>query len=69
MTKKVGSAGKFGSRYGRKIKRLVSGIEKKQRAKQKCPYCNKLAVKRLSLGIFKCNKCDSKFTGKAYFVR
>ena len=69
MTKKVGAAVRFGSRYGRKIRGIISVIEKKQRVKQKCPYCNKLAVKRLSLGIFKCNNCESKFTGKAYFVR
>ena len=68
MAKKIGSTGRFGARYGRKIKSIVWEIEKKQKAKQKCPYCNKLAVKRLSFGIFKCNKCDSKFTGKAYFV-
>lgn len=68
MTKKVGSAGRFGARYGRKIKRIIAGIEKKQRVKQKCPYCNKFAVKRLSFGIFRCNNCESKFAGKAYFV-
>ena len=43
-------------------------MEKKQRKKQKCPYCGKLTARRVAVGIFKCKKCDSKFTGKAYSV-
>ena len=69
MTKKVSSTGRFGARYGKRIRQKVIDIEKKQRVKQKCPYCNKIKVKRLSFGIFKCRSCDSKFTGKAYFVK
>ncbi len=68
-TKKVGSAGRFGSRYGRRIRQRVIDIEKKQKKKQKCPYCNAINVKRISTGIYKCNKCKSKFTGKAYFLK
>ena len=67
-TKKVGSAGRFGSRYGRKIRTKIWAVEKKQRRKQKCPYCLKDAVKRISKGIWHCTKCHSKFTGKAYEV-
>jgi large subunit ribosomal protein L37Ae len=67
MTKKVKSAGRFGSRYGRKIRQRVVDIEQKQKAKHQCPHCNKWSVKRLAAGIFQCKKCDSKFTGKAYY--
>ena len=67
-TKKVGSTGRFGSRYGRKIRSKVLEVEKKQRIKQKCPYCLKTSVKRLSKGIWYCNKCHSKFTGRAYEI-
>jgi large subunit ribosomal protein L37Ae len=68
MTKKVGSTGRFGARYGKKLRAKVAAVEKIQRQKQKCPYCNRKAVKRLSPGIWKCNKCESKFTSKAYRV-
>ncbi|HLC57861.1 MAG TPA: 50S ribosomal protein L37ae [Candidatus Nanoarchaeia archaeon] len=65
-TKKVGSAGRFGARYGRKTRQKVQKIEAKLRAKHKCPYCSKLKVKRLSIGIWQCKGCQSKLTGRAY---
>jgi large subunit ribosomal protein L37Ae len=68
MTKKVASAGRYGVRYGRKLRKKITNVEKVQRSKQKCPYCSRLAVKRLAMGIFTCKKCESTFTGKAYVV-
>ncbi len=67
-TKKVGSTGRFGARYGKTIRQKVLAVEKKQKKKQICPYCKKPTAKRVALGIFLCKKCDSKFTGKAYEV-
>lgn len=67
-TKKVGSAGRFGARYGTKIRQRVIDIEVKQRQWQKCPYCLKSRVRRLAIGIWKCKSCNSKFTGRAYEV-
>ena len=64
----LGSVKRFGARYGRKPKLQFSKIEAEQRKKHKCPYCNKISVKRVSVGIWHCNKCDAKFTGKAYSV-
>ncbi len=64
----LGSVKRFGARYGRKLKLKLSKIEKEQRKLHKCPYCNKIAVKRLALGIWNCKKCNAKFTGKAYSV-
>ena len=65
---KLGSVKRFGARYGRKPKLKFSKIEKEQRKLHKCPYCNKVAVKRLALGIWQCRKCNAKFAGKAYSV-
>lgn len=65
-TKKVGSAGRFGPRYGKSIRALVAAIEKRQKAKHKCPYCHRFTIKRVSSGIYYCKKCKNKFTGKAY---
>lgn len=67
-TPKKKFAGRFGSKYGKKVREKFFAIEKKQRKKQKCPYCGKLAVKRLSKGIWKCNACNKKFTGGTYFL-
>jgi len=65
-TKKVGSSGRFGARYGRKNRQRVADVEKKLKAWHKCPYCNKKRVKRISMGIWQCRACESKFTGNAY---
>ena len=65
-TKKIGSAGRFGSRYGVKVKRRLVNIEKKQRSTYECPKCGKVSVKRVMSGIWQCNKCDVKFAGRAY---
>ena len=68
MTKKVGSSGRFGVRYGRSIRRKVAEIERKQKNWQQCPYCNANRVKRIFLGVWNCKKCNSTFTGKAYEI-
>lgn len=67
-TKKAGSAGRFGARYGGRIRHRVAEIEKKSRAKYECPRCHKRLVKRVFVGVWKCKKCGHKFTGKAYVV-
>jgi large subunit ribosomal protein L37Ae len=65
---KLGSAKRFGARYGSKPKHKFAKIEKEQRKKHRCPYCNNFKVKRVAVGIWHCRKCNSKFTGKAYSV-
>ena len=64
----LGSAKRFGARYGRKTKLKFSNVETEQRKLHKCPYCTKIAVKRIALGIWQCRKCNVKFAGKAYSV-
>lgn len=69
VTKKVGTTGRFGVRYGKKLRTKVLEVEKRQKQKQSCPYCSRLRVKRVAVGIFVCNKCNKKFTGDAYMVK
>jgi len=64
--KKVGIAGKFGPRYGVKIRKQVSKIESNKRKRHQCPSCMKRSVKRVSSGIWKCNSCGTEFAGGAY---
>ena len=65
-TKKVGSTGRLGSRYGVGIRRRLLKIEPIQLKKHACPSCGFRSVKRLNKGIFKCLKCNSEFVGGAY---
>ena len=65
--KGLGSTKRFETRYGATTKRRMSDVEQHYRNKRlPCPYCGKKSVKRASVGIWECKKCDSKFTGKAY---
>ena len=64
----LGSVKRFGARYGRKTKLKFSKVETEQRKLHKCPYCSRIAVKRVALGIWHCRKCHAKFAGKAYSV-
>ena len=65
-TKKVGSTGRFGARYGAKLRRRILDIEKRQHAPHRCPACATRALKRQAAGLWKCKKCDLVFAGGAY---
>lgn len=65
-TKKVGTTGRFGSRYGRKVKVKLRSIEAEQRKTHVCPTCKRVALKRVAAGIWECRKCGAKIAGKAY---
>lgn len=67
-TKKAGTAGRYGPRYGRKIRFKVRTVEKESKSKQLCPNCGKNKIKRLASGIFECKSCGAKLAGKAYTV-
>lgn len=68
-TKSIGSAGRFGPRYGTRTKKIVTAMEKKTKKKQICPYCERAALIRMSAGIWTCKKCKVKFAGGAYFPK
>ena len=67
-TKKVKSAGRFGARYGRKVRTKIAELESLQRKKQKCIFCGGIA-KRVSKGIWHCKKCNKKFVSHVYFLK
>ena len=63
-----GSVKRFGSRYGRTLKHKIGKIEQLQKKEYACPVCHYKKVKRLTNGIWQCEKCNAKFTSKAYTV-
>ncbi len=65
-TKKVGSTGRYGPRYGTKLRKLVLAIDRKVKQKYKCPSCGALRVRRVSTSIWRCERCSAKFAGAAY---
>ncbi len=67
-SKKVRAAGRFGARYGKKVRDKLIKVEDKQRKRQSCPECNRLGVKRLSKGIWFCKKCGKKIAGEVYVL-
>ena len=64
--KKTKSAGRFGARYGRKIRKAITEIESKTNAAHKCPKCERYSVSRIGTGIWKCSKCGFTFSGGTY---
>lgn len=67
-TRKVKSSGRFGARYGKRTRDKVVEVERKQRKKQKCPFCKRLSAKRVAAGIWHCKKCGRKFASSSYYL-
>lgn len=65
-TLKVKSAGKFGSRYGVRVRRNFLAVEAKQNQESNCPRCGSIRVSRLNRGVFYCGKCENEFVGGAF---
>jgi len=65
-TKKVGSAGRYGVRVGRRLRIEVRKVEDAAKKPSECPGCGKPTIKRKSPGVFTCNSCKLKFAGSAY---
>ena len=65
-TAKVGITGKYGTRYGQKLRKQVKAIEILQRMKSICPFCGKTSIKREAVGIWKCRACIRSIAGGAF---
>ncbi len=65
-TKKVGSTGRYGVRYGAKLRRRVLDIDRKRAEPVRCPACATKALRRVAVGLWRCRKCELLFAGGAY---
>jgi large subunit ribosomal protein L37Ae len=65
-TKKVGIAGKYGPRYGVKIRKRLAEVEGERVLKRQCPRCKHVSVKRTDTGVWACRRCDYKYAAAAY---
>lgn len=65
-TDKVGSSGRYGPRYGVRVRRRVGQIDRMRTGPHECPSCHHRSVKRISSGIWQCRHCSNKFAASAY---
>merc|ERR1711872_218909 len=67
-TKKVGITGKYGTRYGASLRKIVKQMEVSQHSKYICSFCGKEAMKRKAVGIWKCEvkNCNITIAGGAW---
>lgn len=61
--------GKYGARYGVKIRKQIKSVSRHRIRPLRCPECQEDAVKRVSSGIWHCNHCNLKFAASAYSTR
>ena len=65
-TQKAGATAKFGPRYGVSVRRNSANAMRKKSQSYTCPICQYNKVKRKSVGIWVCGKCNYTFTGGAW---
>jgi large subunit ribosomal protein L37Ae len=65
-TQKVGITGKYGTRYGQKLRKQAKAIEILQRTKYTCTFCGKNSIRRSAVGIWKCRACRRCIAGGAW---
>ena len=58
--------GGLGVRYGATVRKRYMKVTAGLKIAHKCPQCGFVKVKRLSVGVWKCGKCNFTFTGGAY---
>mmetsp|Transcript_14036 Transcript_14036/g.40009 ORF Transcript_14036/g.40009 Transcript_14036/m.40009 type:complete len:95 (+) Transcript_14036:78-362(+) len=65
-TKKAGIVGKYGTRYGSTLRKIVKKMEVSQHSTYRCVFCGKQTVKRTAAGIWSCRSCKKTVAGGAY---
>ena len=64
--RKIKRLGPPGARYGRKLRKKNAEIGAEMKKKHNCPNCEFNTVKRVSVGVWACRKCNLQFAGGAY---
>jgi large subunit ribosomal protein L37Ae len=64
--KKVGPTRGLGVRYGSTVRKRYMKVMVELKKPHRCPQCGFNRVKRESVGIWKCKKCEFTFAGGAY---
>ena len=65
-TKKVGPTRGLGTRYGATVRKRYVKVITELKKPHRCPQCGFVRVRRVSVGIWKCGKCEFTFAGGAY---
>ncbi len=65
-TKKVGSAGRLGVRYGVRVRKRIAEVEAESKGRHDCPKCKARALVRKANGIWECRKCGAKLASSSY---
>jgi large subunit ribosomal protein L37Ae len=54
------------TRGGTSVRKQWTRITMEMRGSHTCPRCSSRSVKRDSIGVWECTKCDYRFAGGAY---
>ncbi|XP_072588059.1 large ribosomal subunit protein eL43-like [Vulpes vulpes] len=65
-TKKVRIVGKYRTRYGASLRKMVKKIEISQHAKYTCSFCGKTKMKRRAVDIWHCGSCMKTIASGAW---
>ena len=65
-TKKVGTSGRFGPRYGVTVRKRIADVEAETKGRHECPVCHGVALGRSATGIWICRHCGAKMASSSY---
>ncbi len=68
-TKKVGITGKYGTRYGSALRKIIKKFEISQHSRYLCNFCGKEAIRRQAIAIWKCSGCGVTVAGGAWEMK
>ena len=65
-TKKVGTSGRFGPRYGVTVRKRIADVEAVTKGRHECPICHGVTLGRSATGIWICRRCGAKMASSSY---
>ncbi|OGS44877.1 MAG: 50S ribosomal protein L37ae [Euryarchaeota archaeon RBG_13_57_23] len=65
-TKKVGTSGRLGPRYGVRIRKRIADVEAVSKGRHECPKCRVVAMQRKASGIYECKHCGAMMASSSY---